>query len=108
MNATEAAALLKAPYLSVRLAPMTSINNPHPTLSIRVSLDEPANWSYGIIENSRYALFFVRQASDGRAQAEMLSHGLGGKGGFRKTTVATPEKALAKIQEWIDARQVSF
>lgn len=98
-----AAALLFAPFVEVRLAPLTSINNPHPTLSVRVSLDAPGTWTNSIFENSRQGLFFVHQREDGRATVELVAHGLRRKGSFRKATVASTEKALAKIQAWIDA-----
>ena len=92
-----AAALLTAPYVVVRWAPIMRDE----TLAVRLSLDARETWTNGIFENSRYGLFFVRKLADGRSQVECLSRGVSNK--FRKVTVATAELAMAKIQAWVEA-----
>lgn len=104
MIPTAAAALLKASYVNVRLAPLTSINNPHPTLSVTVSLDAREDWVNQILENSRFATFFVNQNSDGTASVKILCHGFRGKSGFRNGKAKSTEAALAKIQAWLDVK----
>lgn len=92
---------LKAAFVHVKLAPLTSVNNPHPTLSVSVSLAEKASWPQGYIENSRHGLFFVHQRADGRAKVECLVRFFK-LPKFRAVTVGSTEKALAKIQAWLD------
>lgn len=70
-----------------------------PTIYISGSLDTRGNWLFDIFENSRYFKFFIVQ-KDEKVSVTLISayHKLPK---FRKVTAA-PEKAIQKIQEYID------
>lgn len=75
---------------------------------LRGSLDAKPDWLNGIFYNSRYFHFMISPAlgrryydpaTDSRVTVEMLTKGVSGPA-FRKYT-GTPEKAVARILDWI-------
>lgn len=66
------------------------------SLIITVSLDARETWNNGILENSRYAKFYLGTTDN---KLEMISGHGGAK--FRKCSVKTPEELAIKIDSWV-------
>lgn len=82
--------LVNAPYVTSR----TSRFGGSVCLAVTVSLDKRSDWANGILENSRYAKFFIE--ADGT-----IEHFSGSLPKFRKCKVADIDGAAAKINTWI-------
>lgn len=66
--------------------------------TIKISLDDPAEWPNYIFENSRYAVFIWHQTEQ---KMLLLSSGLGMDRKFRKQQCKTAEQFLEKINAYI-------
>lgn len=74
----------------------TLANNTSTT--IKISLDDPAQWPNYIFENSRYAIFIWHQSEQ---KMLLLSCGLGMNKNFRKQQCKTAAQFLGKIRNYI-------
>ena len=78
------------PYVNVQLHTLAN----HSSLFIKVSLDEPESWYFGIFENSRFAKITVSDS-----KMEVLSRSRE-TAKIRKCTVQNVKDVVNKLQQW--------
>jgi len=94
--------MLSATYLKLH-----STDDIASSVEIIGSHDLKQDWKFGILQNSRYFIFFISPVNaryytpGSQVKVELCSSGLKIKKPFRRFTT-TPEKALQRIQDWIE------
>jgi hypothetical protein len=82
------------PYASVE---RSTLGGEHrASLQVTVSLDPRDQWSYGILHNSRYAMFSI----NGGKVEQFSRHHQTAK--FRKANANSVEEAISRIMAWKD------
>ena len=96
--------------LSAEWLKITTDDNLCSSVVVRGALDAEDKWSGGIWQNGLYFMFMISPEREQRyyepgmkviVEMHVVSYKL--KGSFRKSTT-TPDKAIARIQQWIDER----
>jgi hypothetical protein len=78
------------PYVNVQLHTLAN----HTSLFIKVSLDEPESWYFGIFENSRFSKISI---SDGKMEVLSRSRETAK---MRKSNVKTIQDVVKKLKKW--------
>lgn len=91
---------VRAPYVK---AYVSALGGPErASVMITVGLDPRGSWKNGILENSRYAKLAYNVRG---GQHVLYQHSGHGATRFRKTTITSPEKAVAKLNAWVQSNE---
>ena len=86
---------IKAPYVYSQVSTLGGAARA--SVIVKVSLDPKSKWANGILQNSRYAMFYVGR--NGVLEQFSGSHRLGKK--MRRTTVKSLREAVEKINRYL-------